>query len=200
MRCTRRAGLLAVLAALSSGCFGPTTARPVQLFVLAPTVPAGAPQPGGAALRLAIGRISLPEILNRPQIVTRTGANEVRVADFAQWAEPLEQSVPRVIAENLARLLGTERVVVYPWPTQLAVDYRVEVAVIELEGSDDGEARLAARWRLLREDGSEATPLRLSAHAERAADASIGAMAAALSRTLEALSRDIADAIASSAA
>ncbi len=69
--------------------------------------------------------------------------------------------------------------------------------MIELEGSSDGDARLVARWRLLREDGSEASPLRLSTHEERAADAQIGAMAAALSRTLEALSRDIAAAIAS---
>jgi uncharacterized lipoprotein YmbA len=166
------------------------------LFVLNPTVAPPVSHDATSDLRLGIGRILLPEMLNRPQIITRTSANKVRMADFSQWAEPLEKSIPRVVSENLARLTGTDQIVVYPWPTQLAIDLRVEIAIIRFEGDDDGEVSLAARWRLVRPDGSEAHPLQGSSYADSAADRSTEALVAAMSRALAALSRDIAAAIA----
>jgi uncharacterized lipoprotein YmbA len=186
----------ATLAVLLTGCFGPATGHPARLFVLNPTAAATAAADRTSDLRLGIGRITLPEILNRPQIVTQLGDNEVRVADDSQWAEPLEQSVPRVLAENLARLIGTERVSVYPWPSPMEVDLRVEIAISQFEGDATGEVSLAARWRLVRSDGSEAQPLALSTHSQTASDGSIDAMVGAMDRLLEALSRDIAAAIA----
>jgi uncharacterized lipoprotein YmbA len=147
-------------------------------------------------LRLGVGRISLPELLNRPQIVTRTSANQVNAADFSQWAEPLKKSIPRVLSENLARLTGTDQVSVYPWPTPMEIDLRAEIAVIQFEGDSDGEVSLIARWRLVRPNGSEAHPLQGSSYAASAADGSTEALVAAMSRALASLSRDIASAIA----
>jgi uncharacterized lipoprotein YmbA len=118
------------------------------------------------------------------------------MADFSQWAEPLEKSIPRVLAENLARLTGTDQVSVYPWPTPMEIDLRVEVAVIQFEGDTDGEVSLVARWRLVWPNGSETHPLQGSSYAESAAGRSTEALVAAMSRTLGSLSRDIASAIA----
>jgi uncharacterized lipoprotein YmbA len=80
----------------------------------------------------------------------------------------------------------------------MGVDLRVEVAVIRFEGDTDGEVSLVARWRLIRGNGSQAHPLQVSTHSETAADRSIEALVAAMSRALASLSRDIASAIASS--
>jgi hypothetical protein len=101
-----------------------------------------------------------------------------------------------VLSENLARLTGSDRVSVYPWPTQIEVDLMAEIAIIRFEGDADGEVSLVARWRLVRADGSEAFPLQGSSYVESAADRSIEALVAAMSRTLASLSRDIASAIA----
>ena len=54
----------------------------------------------------------------------------------------------------------------------------------------------AARWRLIRANGSEAQPLRLSTYSEAVADRSAEALVAAMSRAVGSLSRDIAAAIA----
>jgi uncharacterized lipoprotein YmbA len=189
--------LLAAVALSLVGCLGPGTTRPTRLFVLNATATQSEANARTTDLRLGVGRVSIPERLNRSQIVTRTGANEVQLATFSQWAEPLEKSIPRVLSENLAKLTGTDQVAVYPWPTQLEIDLKVEIAVLEFEGNSDGEVALSARWRWVRADGSEASPLRGSTYAESATDPSIEALVAAMSRALASLSREIASAIPS---
>ena len=194
----RAHGLLAcaAIAFLLTGCLGPGTTKSTQLFVLNATAAPSGSSTDATDLRLGVGRISLPELLNRPQIVTRTSTNQVNAADFSQWAEPLKKSIPRVLSENLARLTGTDQVSVYPWPTPMEIDLRAEIAVIQFEGDSDGEVSLIARWRLVRPNGSEAHPLQGSSYAESAADRSTEALVAAMSRALASLSRDIASAIA----
>jgi uncharacterized lipoprotein YmbA len=193
----RRHGLLscAAVALLLTGCLGPGTTRPTRLFVLNATSTHPVSSDAAPDLRLGVGRILLPEMLNRPQIVTRTSANKVRMADFSQWAEPLEKSIPRVLSENLARLIGTDQIYVYPWPTQMEIDLTVEIAVLQFEGDSDGEVSLATRWRLVRSNGAEARPLQGSSYAESASDRSTEALVAAMSRALASLSSDIASAI-----
>jgi len=194
----RAHGLLscAAVALLLTSCLGPGTTRSTRLFVLNATATTPVSLDAATDLRLGVGRILLPELLNRPQIVTRKSANKVRMADFSQWAEPLEKSIPRVLSENLARLTGTDQIFVYPWPTQMEIDLMVEIAIIRFEGDTNGAVSLVARWRLVRTNGSEATPLQGSSYAESAADKSTEALVAAMSRALASLSRDIASAIA----
>jgi uncharacterized lipoprotein YmbA len=78
----------------------------------------------------------------------------------------------------------------------MAIDLKVEIAVIRFEGNSDGVVSLVARWRLVRASGSEARPLQTSSYAESAASGSTEALVAAMSRALASLSRDIASAIA----
>ncbi len=194
----RAHGLLSCAAAalLLTSCLGPGTTRSTRLFVLNATATPPVSLDAATDLRLGVGRILLPELLSRPQIVTRKSANRVRMADFSQWAEPLEKSIPRVLSENLAILTGTDQIFIYPWPTQMEIDLMVEIAVIRFEGDTNGAVSLVARWRLLRTNGSEATPLQGSSYVESAADQSTEALVAAMSRALASLSRDVAAAIA----
>jgi hypothetical protein len=38
------------------------------------------------------------------------------LGEFDQWAAPLQDTFVRVLAENLSLLLGTDRVLLHPWP------------------------------------------------------------------------------------
>ena len=53
--------------------------------------------------RIAIGMVTVPDAVDRPQIVTRISNNQLHINDFSRWAEPLKFEIPRVIAANLAR-------------------------------------------------------------------------------------------------
>jgi len=185
----------ATVAVTLSGCLGTVSSRPTQLFVLTATETAVESGIRATNLRLTVGRIRLPERLNRPQIVTRSGPNEVRADDYAQWAEALEKSVPRVLSENLAKRTGTDQVFVSPWPSPIESDLRLEGSILEFEGDREGKVSLVVRWRWVRADGSEAQPLRASGYVVTAADSSTEALVAAMSQALGALSDDLAAAL-----
>jgi uncharacterized lipoprotein YmbA len=184
-------GLSILLVALT-GCAG--SSAPVRLYVLTPApealvAPLGAAVPGGPAL--GVGPVRLPGLLDRPQIVTRRGADEIDEAEFHRWGEPLADSVPRILAENLAALRKTERVALFAWDSAQAVQHQVVVDVMRFDGSMGGDVVLDARWRILATDGKELAANR-SLLTQPTGGTGYPAAVAAMSRALAALSREIA--------
>ena len=184
-------GLGIFLVALT-GCAG--SSAPVRLYVLTPApearvAPQGPAVPGGPAL--GVGPVRLPGLLDRPQIVTRRGADEIDEAEFHHWGEPLADSVPRILAENLAALRNTERVTLFGWDPAPSVQYQVVVDVMRFDGAMGGDVVLDARWRILATDGKELAASR-SVLTQPTGGTGYPAAVAAMSRALAALSREIA--------
>lgn len=92
-----------------------------------------------------VGPVSFPEYLDRSQIVSRTSANRLELAEIDIWAEPLGESFARTLTENLSGLLATERCVLHPWKGGAPADYRITVEVIRFEGPPGGEVTVIAR-------------------------------------------------------
>lgn len=181
-----RAALLGGVLALT-GC---ASSESVRYYVLSAT-PAG---PSGAAVRdipVGVGPVEFPEYLDRPQIMTRTSQNELSMADFDRWAESLKDNTIRVLAENLATLLPSQRVVTYPWKRATPVDYQVTVQVSRFDRLEQGESVLAVRWRVLDGGGGELLS-RTSTYRETPTGSDYAATVAAMNRNLEAFSRDVA--------
>jgi len=183
---------LSILLVAMTGCAG--SSAPVRLYVLTPApearvAPLGAAVPGGPAL--GVGPVRLPGLLDRPQIVTRRGADEIDEAEFHRWGEPLADSVPRILAENLAALRKTERVTLFAWDSALAVQHQVVVDVMRFDGAMGGDVVLDARWRILATDGKELAVNR-AVLTQPTDSTGYPAVVAAMSRALAALSREIA--------
>jgi uncharacterized lipoprotein YmbA len=81
-------------------------------------------------------------------MVTRVSANEVRRATFDYWAGSLSDQFKATVAQNLQALLGGGPIHTYPWYSATAPDLVVEIDVRSFEPATDGQARLAARWRI----------------------------------------------------
>lgn len=156
--------LLALLACLLlSGCAGSSAAT--RFYLLSPpaggsarAVPAGSAVsagPGTPQARVAVGPVSVASYLDRPQIVTREGDGvRLGLAEFDRWAEPLAESLPRVLAEDVSRSLGGEHVLVFPGVKADDADIRVAVDVTRLDGSLGGTVVLDAWWALLDRSGA----------------------------------------------
>jgi uncharacterized lipoprotein YmbA len=105
---------------------------------------------------IGVGPVSLPRYLDRPQIVSRDGPYRIQLAEFDSWGEPLEDLVPRVLAQNLSTLLATENIVILPRRRQGGVETRVEVEVVRFDFEPESSAVLIARWEVYR--GGSDTP------------------------------------------
>ena len=143
-------------------------------------------------LTICVGPIKIPEYLDRPQMVTRSAPDSLQFAEFDKWAEPLEKSLTRVIAENLAILLSTDRVGVFPWLNTAQVQYQVTVDITQFERMPDGKVILAARWNVLGDHGDNMLLIESSRFSIPIESSGYEGIASAESRAVEALSREIA--------
>ena len=129
-------------------------------------------------------------------MVTRNGANQMTVAEFEQWAEPLETTVQRVLTENLSHRLATDRVATLPAHRHTPLDHQVEVEVTRFDADETGQVVLDARWRIFDGRGDRLQHRGRSVTRERVAIAgSYQQIVAAMSRCLAAMSEEIADAL-----
>lgn len=190
---TRRAALPLALATalLAGGCLGGTA--PTRFYVLAPLD--GPAMAGGRALTLGVGPVTLAGYLDRPQIVTRPATDKIDLGEFDQWGEPLRDGVSRVLAEDLSRRLPSARIATFPWRGLDAVRYQVIVDVTRFDGPAGGDTSLEARWRILDGANGKEVAAKTTRLAEPAGGSGYTMTVAAMSRALNALSQDIAQAV-----
>jgi uncharacterized lipoprotein YmbA len=187
----RRLFVVGALGLAGAGCLGRSPAP--RLYTLAPVAPA-APATAATGPVIGLGPVTLPGYLDRPQIVTRRSADELAAGEFDRWAEPLDEAVPRILGEDLAALLGTERLATYPWTRARGVTHQVTVDVLRFDGPLGGPVTLEARWRVLDPAGRELL-VRRSTVREPTGGGDHAALVAAMSRALGALGRELADAV-----
>jgi uncharacterized protein len=143
-------------------------------------------------LSIGVGPIHMPQYLERREVARRVGPTRVEYSATDRWAEPPNKSLPRVLAEDLADLLGTNRVFMFPWASLSQVDYQVEVTVDRFDIDQNDRAELSVRWLIRNPAGGRIID---SGYFDRMQSAgSDGAsQTAALSETLGAFSGEIAN-------
>lgn len=190
--------VMLLAATLVAGCAGSGASRFYQLQPLAAGSSNPHPAAAGRSTVVGVGPVSIPEYLDRPQIVTRTVGNELRLAEHHRWAESLEDNFARVLAENLSALLPGDYVVALPWPGAARLTYQVSVKVVQFDSSATGSVRLRADWSVLEGNGSGKVLAMRQSNIRLTADGNdYEALVAAQSRALAELSRQIAGAVKS---
>jgi uncharacterized lipoprotein YmbA len=137
--------------------------------------------------------VTLPEYVDRTEIVRRVGANELKPDHDAQWGEDLSVDATRVIAEGLAARLSSFDVVMLPSRARRTLDYEVDIDLSRFESDLAGKAVARGWWTISDTDGHEVASGRVWQE-EQANGAGYEATAASMSRTLMALSAEIANA------
>lgn len=183
---TRFAGVaLASLAAIA-GCSSP----PSRFYTLAATA-----RPDGAApvaYAVVVEGVGIPAAVDRSQFVVQQGPNRVLIDEFNRWAAPLGASVARTVAENLVVLLANRRVVSGPLAPTFEPAYRVTIDVQRFESVPGEATTLDALWVVRR--GATVSSGRTTVREPVQTDG-YEALAAAHSRAIATMSRDIAAAI-----
>jgi len=183
--------VLVALAVCFSACAGKSASS--KFYVLS-SLPQSALSAAEGTV-IGVFPVSMPDYLDRPQIVTRVSENEIRLDEFSRWAEPLKDSFTRTLVQNLSTLLNTAKVVTTTESIYSLISLQVGVEVVQFDGTLGGDVVLIVKWGLFEADGKKLLLGKRSAFKELTGAATYEALVAAQSRAVAALSREIAEAI-----
>jgi len=173
--------------ALLTGCASPQS----RFYTLSGAAASAAPGSGPAIL---VGPVSIPAVVDRPEIVVTISDNEVWLDEFNRWASPLADGIALAVVENLTAALATPRVALLAQTASFDGDFRVAIEVQRFESVPGTSAVVDALWSVRRmKDGASASGR--ATMRENVADRSYDALAAAHSRAVARLSQDVAEAI-----
>lgn len=150
----RRSACAAAAALMLSGCLS----TPIEHFYtlgVASAVDAssGAAIPA-AGYTLALGPVTLPELVDRPQLVVRTGANRVAILENQRWAESLKTAVARVLAANIGANLGGVTVAMRNEHAGRDARYVIWIDITRFESSQNDAVQVDAQWSVRKADGT----------------------------------------------
>ena len=185
--------LLGAALAVGLGCAG---GPPSKFYTLSPMPVTDAKvgkEADGRPVAVALGPVRLPYYLARKEIVTRTDAHRIDVAENEFWGGSLKDDFSGTLLENLTLLLAEDRITLYSWPGGGRGDYRVAVDVIRFDGSRGGEVVLLTKWVI--RDGKDNKELRSrdTRIRETVNDRSYEALVGGMSRAVARLSREIGE-------
>jgi len=178
--------LLAFVAVFAAGC----ASAPARFYTLNSTAKGAGTSTANFAV--AVGPVTLPAEVDRPQFTVQVTPNRVAVDEFNRWAAPLNENIARVIAGDLATLLGTPRVTTGTLTT-FNPDYRVTLDIQKFESLPGKSVQLEAVWLVRKSAGGVSLSGRTIASEPAPGD--YEALAAAHSRALARVSSDLAAAI-----
>jgi uncharacterized lipoprotein YmbA len=175
------------------GCRGITP--PVEFYTLqsmAGTEQGQAGRKPADQISVGVGPLEIPKILDRPQIVTRSGANRISVAEFQRWGGALQDDFLRVLTENLSMLLETDRVLAYPWEDYFDPTFRLYLSVYRFDGTPGDEVVLSVTWAVTDRESRKILVMRNSVFKQAFPGSGFQDLVSTQSLLLADLSREIA--------
>ena len=193
---------IALLGLLISGCG--SSPKSTYYTFSTPPIPA---ESNANKTRIMVGPVSLPELIDRPQLVVQVSANEVALQEYHRWAGSLKGNIANAIVANLARDLATSNVWSFSQSTQSNYDYQIVVDVQNIDSKlGDGvlvdvlwtirPVAMASKSRDMNTAASKSKPMMgRSVVREPVTDSQIESLVAAQSRAFAKVSKEIAGSI-----
>ena len=144
-----------------------------------------------SSLRIGVGPIEIPRLLNRPQIISRKNETEIKMAESHQWGGSFKEELIQAITDNLSSLQKTDNIEQYPWKFSFKPNYQVRIDIERFDGELGKDIVLKARWRLLKNKREILVKRTLIRTPISPANKSYNSYVKALSNTLITLSRQI---------
>ncbi len=102
--------------------------------------PLGVEQPS-----VLVGPVTLPELIDRPQLVVRNGEYGIEINEQQRWATPLKEALPRIIAAELSQRVSKLNFVAASSAVVIAPNARLLIDITGFDISPQG-ASLVAHW------------------------------------------------------
>lgn len=139
--------------------------------------------------------VELPELLDRPGIVSYLDDHRVEISNQHVWAGQIKQQTISIISDRLAQRLNHNRVLTYPWPPAQRPYYQLRLTIDRLVGSLAGDVTLQSHWTLYADDGKQLLKEGTSHYAMQVEQPDYGSYVAAINQTINLFSDALAQGI-----
>lgn len=133
--------LLAVpLLLLTSGCFTPGASPDVTFYQLRPSPVQPKPMATFDDI-LVIGPIELSPYINNSRLVYRPTTHQVAYRELHRWAEPLEQNLANILAQDISAYLDSQTTIAYTPRVALREGmHSLRIRIHRFDIDEDGKA------------------------------------------------------------
>lgn len=199
-----------VLGALLGSC---ASSPPTQFYTLEPVQPCQPPGGGSAGVKecdpvstrertlhvstgpIQVAPVHIPAVLERQEIVTERGSNELILSNRHRWGAPVGEMTRRTLTQDLLqRVPGNE--VVLPGQPAPPNTREIVVDILRLQSDTGGRVVLQGSWSLLPSGSDQPSVMRTFSLAEQANAGGYAGQVQAMSRLLGQLADDIVGALA----
>lgn len=180
-----------MLGALLVGC---ASSPPTQFYTLEPVQPRERTLHASSS-PIQIAPVHIPAVLERQEIVTERGSNELILSNRHRWGAPLGEMARRTLTQDLLQRLQGNEVVLPEQPTP-ANTREIVVDILRLQSDAAGRVVLQGSWSLLPPGSDTPSLTRTFSLAEQASATGYADQVQAMSRMLGQLADEIVSAVA----
>ena len=145
-----------------------------------------------ADVLIGVGPVKIPGYLDRPQMVTKDKEGVLKFDEFDRWGESLDRGLARLVREDLTGKLPGTKLVLYPWGSEVAVNYQVTLEVVKLDSEIDRDMSFVVQWTVIDVQNSKTVIIKSSVFHQPIIPQNYSGLAKTLSASCASLSHQIA--------
>ncbi|OHE73587.1 MAG: hypothetical protein A2007_04100, partial [Verrucomicrobia bacterium GWC2_42_7] len=186
--------LLLMLCSLPSGCLNFKPAVDTSRFYVLRSVASSSNAERSIATPLVVGKVTLPDYMDRAPIVTLLQHGQLNISESNRWAEDITKDVTRVMVQNFIKLINSDRVALKEQKRLDAPFYELSMTVLDfIYNTENKKVILEAKWTIA--DSTKKILIekvhKFSVPAEKDYPAIVDAMSQSLSRLCSKIIREI---------
>jgi uncharacterized protein len=191
-----RLALTLTVAATSAVVAGCGSSPPLRYYTLTEVPATARLSAADDVVPIRLDRVTIPTELDRSQLVRRIDATRLQIVDGERWAAPLEDTIRRVLSDDLASRLPPNMVANPNEPTIGEKRQSLSVDISEFYGDATCTVTLRAAWVLKQPDSQSSRGTEEARIPASGSCSGVGPVPTAMSEALAQLSDRIAAAVA----
>ena len=113
---------------------------------------------------IVVGPITLHEAIDHPQLMIKRSETKTEILENDRWANSLEKEVQKLAIDSMSGMLGSSKIMSFPWTGTEQAAYRVSLEIKEMSAMPGKEAVLTVSWTIYNESTLDQAKLPASSY------------------------------------
>jgi len=185
-----RMSLLFIVMSLLASC---GTSPKTNFYIL--NVDRDLSQQKSEGVSIGVWKVTLPNLIDRPEIITRTGSHTINLADFHRWAGGLKSNTSFLLANELSYHLKTGHVDISPWSSYRNFDFQIKVHIRKFTGELGGFSEFEGAYIILNGKGDKKILEKTFSFSEKVKSKKYTDIALSMSKLVSSLAHEISNSV-----